>query len=399
MSQTNAIEIQYDQDQKTKQFESPQELVAWLKGLVAGVRWLTRESSQVGENAYSRIESESRQIINSIVNVQDDPEKFRREFNRLLKEKITQFIEKYVIFPSTPYGEFIQKVKEEHGLISAASAYGFFITDPTEPLRNTQKRDEWIGYMRASDFLLNRDDKSVEAINASLTSLKNDFSTTYSDQKRKIDDSLNNLEKMHDKLERRYKATRKIGERAYREFNNKQNALIQEGLDSLEATKRAYSEHMELRASVEYWTTKEVAHIDKASELRVFLVVFFIASIAIILWFSKDVYALLGETIEDFSPQTIFIGSISLLCVSITLWAGRVMVRMYLSEQHLAIDAKQRATMVRTYLALINESAADKAERNIILKALFRPTTDGIVKDDSAPVISFEGLLNGSRHS
>lgn len=72
-------------------------------------------------------------------------------------------------------------------------------------------------------------------------------------------------------------------------------------------------------------------------------------------------------------------------------------MRLYLSDYHLAIDARQRATMEDTYLALINEGAAGEEDRSIILAALFSRATDGVVKDDSAPVFGLVGILSGTQ--
>lgn len=57
--------------------------------------------------------------------------------------------------------------------------------------------------------------------------------------------------------------------------------------------------------------------------------------------------------------------------------------------------------MVTTYLALANEGAADEKDRSIVLAALFRPTADGVVKDDglpmTAPAALFSNMLPSSR--
>ena len=58
---------------------------------------------------------------------------------------------------------------------------------------------------------------------------------------------------------------------------------------------------------------------------------------------------------------------------------------MFLNHQHLGTDAAQRVTMVQTYLALIESDKLPKDEdRKLILQSLFRPGSDGIVKDDDS---------------
>lgn len=65
-----------------------------------------------------------------------------------------------------------------------------------------------------------------------------------------------------------------------------------------------------------------------------------------------------------------------------------------MSEHHLAIDAEERATMVLTYLALMERGAAEDKDRALILAPLFRLTSNGIVKDDAAPEFSPAGIAS-----
>ncbi|MET3710274.1 hypothetical protein ABIC65_000954 [Sphingomonas trueperi] len=93
--------------------------------------------------------------------------------------------------------------------------------------------------------------------------------------------------------------------------------------------------------------------------------------------------------------ELIFTASATLLYLTIYLWMTRILVRMMLSEHHLAVDARSREAMADTYLGLIAENeAADEKDRAIILNSLFRPVTDGLVKDDALPLISPASLLS-----
>jgi hypothetical protein len=54
--------------------------------------------------------------------------------------------------------------------------------------------------------------------------------------------------------------------------------------------------------------------------------------------------------------------------------------------------------MVQTYLALIEGGKLTNGEdRQLILQALFRPASDGIVKDEGIPASFFEVLTRGPR--
>lgn len=79
---------------------------------------------------------------------------------------------------------------------------------------------------------------------------------------------------------------------------------------------------------------------------------------------------------------------------TVAFWVGRILLRVYLSAHHLATDAEERRTMIMTFLALAKSKSVEEVEeedRQVILTALFRPGSDGIVKDDAAPEVG--GLL------
>jgi hypothetical protein len=71
-----------------------------------------------------------------------------------------------------------------------------------------------------------------------------------------------------------------------------------------------------------------------------------------------------------------------------SVWIIRVLVRLLMSNIHLQTEARQRMTMVKTYLALLR---ADKMPRpedtQLMLQALFRPSSTGLIRhDDGVPL-------------
>ena len=70
----------------------------------------------------------------------------------------------------------------------------------------------------------------------------------------------------------------------------------------------------------------------------------------------------------------------------IVIWLIRIAVRLLFSNIHLAEDAKERATLIQTYLAMERyESVLKPQDKELILPSIFRPSSDGIVRDDAAP--------------
>ena len=67
-------------------------------------------------------------------------------------------------------------------------------------------------------------------------------------------------------------------------------------------------------------------------------------------------------------------------------------MRLFLSNVHLHTDAKERVTMVQTYLALLRRGKITKDDERLILQTLFRPTSTGIMKDDGVPLTALEAI-------
>lgn len=169
-------------------------------------------------------------------------------------------------------------------------------------------------------------------------------------------------------------------------YDSKFNEVVS-GLNDVKAT---YQEFMKLKAPVDYWTEKAKQHRLSSERYRKSLIGYgkLLAPLLIVL---LGAIAFLSYYIADpakpIVAQLVF-AAIGVLITTVAFWAARIVIRLFMSEHHLAIDAEERATMAMTYLALIERGAADEKDRALILAPLFRATSDGIVKDDAAPEFS-----------
>lgn len=71
-----------------------------------------------------------------------------------------------------------------------------------------------------------------------------------------------------------------------------------------------------------------------------------------------------------------------LLTTSLILWVTRLQYRIFLSERHLSLDADEKKAFAETFMALKEDASVDVANETIVLTSLFRPTQDGIIKDE-----------------
>ena len=74
-------------------------------------------------------------------------------------------------------------------------------------------------------------------------------------------------------------------------------------------------------------------------------------------------------------------------------WAGRLIVKLWLSEHHLRGDAQERAVMTKSYLAMTENDKAQDTDRAIVLSAIFRPAPDGVVKEEGPQDIGLHALM------
>lgn len=166
-----------------------------------------------------------------------------------------------------------------------------------------------------------------------------------------------------------------------------------EAIDQLQKTEQTYRTQLGLQAPVEYWKEKSAKHATNSVKLRDFAAIYAVCSVIVaIIVLLLTAEALRSQT--QFSPSTIAYGALGLLVTTVALWGGRILVRLYMSEHHLAIDAEERATMVHTFLALQLGGQVEAKDLQLILGPIFRPSADGIVKDDGAPDIGIASLLS-----
>ena len=162
-------------------------------------------------------------------------------------------------------------------------------------------------------------------------------------------------------------------------------------------TEEAYKSFMGLRAPAEYWEKKSQEHgAAKTTDLTnvkwyfggmiTVLSVLFVAAGCLI----YDVHNAKNEPVALY----VLISAGLAVLSTIGFWIGRILTKLYLSEHHLKTDAEERRVMIMTYLALVENGAASPEEKTIVLNAIFRSTSDGIVKDDGLPDVGFQAVAS-----
>lgn len=163
---------------------------------------------------------------------------------------------------------------------------------------------------------------------------------------------------------------------------------------AMEALRKTFREELALRAPAEYWKTKRDGHLKWAWVTGGVSFVGIGGAAALLAW---QIHDLLNKTPSGSAPETWRLAVLALIGV-FTVWALRLVVRMFLSHLHLLTDAGERVVMVQTYLSLLEgDHLTSKEDRQLILQALFRPAADGIVKDEGVPFSLAEALTRSGK--
>jgi hypothetical protein len=170
--------------------------------------------------------------------------------------------------------------------------------------------------------------------------------------------------------------------------------LVGDHKQEMENLRKTFREEIALRAPASYWEDKRKGH-ERMSKITGVLSFGGIAGAAGVLgWLIHD---LLRTVVPNTAPEAWRVAMLVLIGL-FAVWGVRLVVRMFLSHLHLATDASERVVMARTYLSLIEgDRLASKEDRQLILQALFRPTADGIVKDEGIPPSMLEFLTRQSK--
>lgn len=158
---------------------------------------------------------------------------------------------------------------------------------------------------------------------------------------------------------------------------------------AMEALRKTFRDELALRAPAKYWTTKRDGHFKWAWVTGGVSFVGIGGAAGALGW---QIHELLAKTPTGTAPEAWRLAVLALIGV-FTVWALRLVVRMFLSHLHLLTDAGERVVMVQTYLSLLEgDHLTSKEDRQLILQALFRPAADGLVKDEGVPFSLAEAL-------
>lgn len=302
------------------------------------------------------------------------------------------------VFSST-----IRSIYSQLGYVSAVAA---FHTAHHRGMISGMSQLELLGVIAYTNSVLGVSENSAISVKRALSESLESAEQRFGEILDRSDDQLTALQRVNDEAvaqnERsvQLEAAKVADYREQREIDrNDFSVRVDDQIERLEETRKTYIEYMALEAPANYWSEKANNHRNMAFVFSAAAAVF--AGIG-----GWVLFLVFSATISDFSNITdpvgndsnsvwmiVFVAAKGLLLSTIYLWAVRILVRLFLSEVHLGMDARERFTMVQCYLALKKDGVTNDDSLKVVLEALFRPTQDGIVKDDASTDPMMAALL------
>ena len=157
---------------------------------------------------------------------------------------------------------------------------------------------------------------------------------------------------------------------------------------SIKILENTYEKKLQLEAPEKLWRERSKNYTIKTRCWMVGLAIFIVALICSARSLLVSIHDYLREIIKSgtekdipFLPQSfIYVALISFL-----IYLIRIIIKIIISSQHMAMEYEQKEALTRFYQALVyNGKDVDKEERLIIFHALFSKTETGLVKTDNS---------------
>lgn len=297
------------------------------------------------------------------------------------------FVRRRLPHSTTPLAKRVESYRKD---VSERAA-SYFLSSQLSPLTSNmqyqvQELDAWRGMLEG---LLERFQLGTTVAKSRKQAADLSFEQLREKAEQLVGEKSEAYEALHRDYEGLAEAIRQAAEGQVNSFSVAQGerdeafaVLKQEHEQAMEALRKTFREELALRAPAQYWMEKRKGHRLWAA-VTGGLSFMGIGSAAVGLGW--QIHDLLQKTPVDSQPETWRLAVLALIGV-FSVWALRLLVRMFLSHLHLLTDAGERVVMVQTYLSLLEgDHLTSKEDRQLILQALFRPASDGIVKDEGVP--------------
>lgn len=188
------------------------------------------------------------------------------------------------------------------------------------------------------------------------------------------------IEDKHNQIQMQY--NEKVSE--FAEFQNSIENWQKEKQEKIKVLEDTYENKLSLESPERLWKRRSKEHELLAKKWTHFLFFAVVALIVALAGLVVVIHYYYVNTIKDELP---FISKSFILIsvISFFIYIIRILIKIVMSNHHLATEYKQKAALTRFYRALIKAGTnIEKEERLIIINSLFSKVETGLVKTDSS---------------
>ncbi len=388
----------------TKIFKSIEELSGWMQNELQFWSWGnasgTSEGHQVSGTFNNFFNSVTSQIseFNRFVAQKAQPNHFTNIFTSIINSFESFYGTQHGLYSESPKARFLEQLKTENNNPRIAIfAWGYF----NRTQINFSNPDGLRGVFAAQCFEAGLKNAAKNEM-LTLQKLHNDWQSVFqgfetnlsleSGKHNKLNADLAiSLSAQNTNLSELVSATQENLDNFVNASNEKLKQLISTAGEDWRKLKATYDGELAIRAPVLYWKSKTSSHLLLS---WIFAVLSILVGGVIFFLIFLEVQALIippkGLEHPDLWHPEYWRLAMLITSGLFGIWIVRIIVRLFLSNVHLHTDAKERVTMVQTYLALVRRGKISKEDEHFILRTLFRPSTTGIMKDDGIPLTALE---------
>lgn len=334
------------------------------------------------------------------------------------------------IYSFTPEGQFIQNVLDSYGMSIAAFAL-FHICDRSfnalsDFYRTNPLYQNMLAALSSQNafainlvFAFQRDEyQAIPTYENSIKEMHQQFTITLSSAEERVVNSINEFngkfddvlmqhEELYQKTREKYKRFASRSLRAMRRVGRFTKDVLDKSNLDINQAQTTYHEQVDLDASVSYWRTKKTKNNRNAF---IWLIFGIGGSVVATFYLLAEYYAkggiigisvrladsgkIAGEAVNQLHQvattatsgmeHLVLNATGAALVVTLMAVIIRVALRQFNTYSHLSLEAEERVTMVKTYLALLNEGKLKSdQDRHLALEALFRTSQTGMIAETS----------------
>ncbi|KCZ55003.1 hypothetical protein HY29_02000 [Hyphomonas beringensis] len=290
---------------------------------------------------------------------------------------------------TTPVAQHLHDIYEQdgpHRFAGALMAYTNYNYTP-----NFSAPDLLKGFVKLCLYEESIDQVSAAASRKSLEEIRRLYQRRLNSDGKKYEKALTDISETHQQLSTSIENSSFAWNHNFSKFQSQARAKLQDTTSSFLDFQKSYEDSLRLSRPRKYWSKKATDHNKAARRYRLSALGWLVIAGALTVFGLWELFLYAKENFAVSEDQTplpisllITLGAMGLVGTSVFFWVGRLLVRLWLSELHLAMDASERVTMIESFLALRASGTVSDEERQLVLAALFRPTQDGIVKDDAS---------------